>query len=218
MSGGELFKRLALIQGEIAKEGMAKTQTGMGYKFRGIDDVYNMLASKLAKHGVTIFPRVLERDETVREAKSGNALYHVAVLVEYTLVCSEDGSTHTGVMAGEAMDAGDKATNKAMSAAYKYFWFQTLCIPTEGDNDADSTTHPETAPAGKPKSTTEAWVETALAEINEFNDDADFAAWQEKTGKILIALKKKSAEGAKKIDVALASKTAELLKNKKDEA
>jgi hypothetical protein len=52
---------------------------------------------------------------------------------------------HTARTFGEAMDSGDKATNKAMSAAYKYVTFQTFCIPTEGDNDADLTTH-ETVP------------------------------------------------------------------------
>jgi hypothetical protein len=36
------------------------------------------------------------------------------------------------------MDSADKATNKAMSAAYKYMAMQTFCIPTEGDNDADA--------------------------------------------------------------------------------
>lgn len=39
------------------------------------------------------------------------------------------------------MDSGDKATNKAMSAAFKYACMQAFCIPTEGDNDADSKTH-----------------------------------------------------------------------------
>ena len=39
------------------------------------------------------------------------------------------------------MDSGDKATNKAMSAAYKYMAFQTFAIPTQGDNDADGQTH-----------------------------------------------------------------------------
>jgi hypothetical protein len=39
------------------------------------------------------------------------------------------------------MDSGDKATNKAMSAAYKYAAFQAFAIPTEGDNDADAHTH-----------------------------------------------------------------------------
>ena len=39
------------------------------------------------------------------------------------------------------MDTSDKATNKAMSAAYKYAAFQTFAIPTEADNDADGHTH-----------------------------------------------------------------------------
>jgi hypothetical protein len=49
-------------------------------------------------------------------------------------------------MYGEAMDSGDKATNKAMSAAYKYACMQAFSIPTEGDNDADAHTH-EVKPA-----------------------------------------------------------------------
>ena len=44
-------------------------------------------------------------------------------------------------MYGEAMDSADKATNKAMSAAYKYLCMQVFCIPTEGMEDADSQTH-----------------------------------------------------------------------------
>jgi hypothetical protein len=51
-----------------------------------------------------------------------------------------DGSKHVVKTCGEAMDSADKATNKAMSAAYKYALFQAFCIPTEGDNDADATT------------------------------------------------------------------------------
>jgi hypothetical protein len=48
------------------------------------------------------------------------------------------------------MDSGDKATNKAMSAAFKYACLQAFCIPTEGDNDADATTHVvDTTPAVK---------------------------------------------------------------------
>ena len=38
------------------------------------------------------------------------------------------------------MDRSDKATNKAMSAAYKYAALQAFAIPTEGDNDADAST------------------------------------------------------------------------------
>ena len=63
------------------------------------------------------------------------------VEAEFDFVSACDGSKHTVKTYGEAMDSGDKATNKAMSAAYKYAAFQTFCIPTEGDNDADAQTH-----------------------------------------------------------------------------
>jgi hypothetical protein len=62
------------------------------------------------------------------------------VEAEFDFVAASDGSKHTVKTYGEAMDSGDKATNKAMSAAYKYAAFQAFCIPTEGDNDADATT------------------------------------------------------------------------------
>ena len=39
------------------------------------------------------------------------------------------------------MNSGDKATNMAMSAAYKYAMFQSFCVPTEGTPDADAETH-----------------------------------------------------------------------------
>jgi hypothetical protein len=68
-------------------------------------------------------------------------LFSVVVDVEFDFVSATDGSAHTVKTYGEAMDTADKATNKAMSAAYKYACLQTFCIPTEGDNDADSFSH-----------------------------------------------------------------------------
>lgn len=76
-----------------------------------------------------------------RASKSGGALFYVTVEAEFDLVSAEDGSKHVVRTFGEAMDSGDKATNKAMSAAYKYAAFQAFAIPTEGDHDADAHTH-----------------------------------------------------------------------------
>jgi hypothetical protein len=114
---------------------------GSGYNFRGIDDVYNAIAPLLAKHSLCILPRVLTRECVERASKSGGALFYVTVEVEFDFVSAEDGSKHTVKTFGEAMDSGDKATNKAMSAAYKYAAFQAFSIPTESDNDADAHTH-----------------------------------------------------------------------------
>lgn len=73
-------------------------------------------------------------------------MFYVTVEAEFDFVCAEDGSKHVVRTFGEAMDSADKATNKAMSAAYKYAAFQAFAIPTEGDNDADAQT-PQIAPA-----------------------------------------------------------------------
>lgn len=139
-----VYKAINAIQAALSKEGISKNHRnsqGAGYNFRGIDDVYNALSPLLATHGLCILPRMLARECVERAAKSGGALFYVTVEAEFDFVCTEDGSKHTVKTFGEAMDSGDKATNKAMSAAYKYAAFQAFAIPTEGDNDADAQTH-----------------------------------------------------------------------------
>jgi hypothetical protein len=146
MSSG-VYKAINAVQAALAKTGISKNRTntqGSGYKFRGIDDVFNALSPLLAEYGLCILPRMTERSCEERQSKSGGALFYTTVKAEFDFVCAEDGSKHTVVTYGEAMDSGDKSTNKAMSAAYKYAAFQAFAIPTEGDNDADAHT-PEVA-------------------------------------------------------------------------
>jgi hypothetical protein len=146
----KVYAKIAAVSAELAKDGISKTRRNQqqGYQFRGIDDVLNALAPMLSTNGLIILPRILSRDCTEREAKSGGTLYSVVVHAEFDFVAAEDGSKHTVQTYGEAMDSADKATNKAMSAAYKYAAFLAFCIPTEGDNDADATTHEPAAKAG----------------------------------------------------------------------
>lgn len=159
MSTPKVYKAINAVQGELAKTGIAKdrkNQQGNGYMFRGIDDVYNALSPLLAKHGLCIMPRILKREIVERQSQKGGALFYVTVEAEFDFVAAEDGSVHVVRTFGEAMDSGDKATNKAMSAAYKYAAFQAFAIPTEGDNDADAQTHEVTAQEIPPKLLTEA--------------------------------------------------------------
>ena len=138
-----VYKAINAVQTDLAKAGISKDSenTFDRYKFRGIDAVYNALSPLLAKHGLCILPRVLSRSVVEHTSQKGGVLFYVTVEVEFDFVCAEDGSKHTVKTFGEAMDRGDKATNKAMSAAYKYAAFQSFAIPTEGDNDADASTH-----------------------------------------------------------------------------
>lgn len=140
-----VYQKIAAVQGALAKTGIGKDRkasTGKTtYAFRGIDDVYNALAPLLAEHGLTILPRMISRDVVERKSSSGSALFYVTVEAEFDFVAAEDGSAHTVRTFGEAMDSSDKATNKAMSAAYKYAAFMAFAIPTEGDNDSENASH-----------------------------------------------------------------------------
>ena len=140
----KVYQAINAVQAALSSEGIAKSRRntqGSGYNFRGIDDVFNALSPLLAKHGLVIIPRMISRACEERQSKSGGALFYVTVEAEFDFVSAEDGSKHTARIFGEAMDSGDKATNKAMSAAYKYAAFQTFAIPTEGTPDADAETH-----------------------------------------------------------------------------
>ena len=149
----QVYVAINKIQEEMASIGISKDRENQqqGYSFRGIDDVYGAIAPLLAKHKLVIIPRQVSRIVAKEPSKSGGVLFYVVVEVEYDMISSVDGSCHTARMPGEAMDSGDKATNKAMSAAYKYLCLQTFCIPTEGDNDTENHSHEV---AHKPKAKT----------------------------------------------------------------
>ena len=141
----KVYQAIKNVAAAMSQDGISKARKNQqqGYNFRGIDDVLNALSSALVEAGLVILPRVTARDVVERQTAKGGALFYVTVEVEFDLVAVEDGSKHTVKTYGEAMDSADKATNKAMSAAYKYLALLTFCIPTEAtpDNDADFTTH-----------------------------------------------------------------------------
>lgn len=219
----QVYKAITAVQADMSKEGIGKSRknTQQGYNFRGIDDVYNALAPMLARHGLCILPRMLSRTVTERETAKGGVLFYVIVEAEFDLVAAEDGSKHTVRTYGEAMDSGDKATNKAMSAAYKYAAFQAFAIPTEGDNDADAHTHDVVPSRIKPTDgaweamdeDTQAWLLKLAADVvSRIGDPADAhdflqsqnlstdekaALWTQLESKTRTALKKAHEAAAK---------------------
>lgn len=143
IAGAHVYTAIVEVIAAMSKEGIAKGRKNaqQGWSFRGIDDVYNALAPMLAAAGLCVLPRVMSRSVTEQPSKSGGTLFYVVLEVEYDFVSAKDGSKHTCRSVGEAMDSGDKATNKAMSAAFKYAAMQAFCIPTEGDHDSENQTH-----------------------------------------------------------------------------
>ena len=117
-----------------------KKNAQQGYRFRGIDDVYNALHPIFEENGVLPVPEVLESRREERQTKGGGNLIYTVLKLKVTFY-AEDGSNVSAIVQGEGMDSADKSTNKAMSAAYKYALFQLLCIPTEETaTDADAET------------------------------------------------------------------------------
>lgn len=141
-----VFEAICRVQAALAEVGIKKNHRndsqGSGYSFRGIDDVYNTLAPLLAKNNLVVIPRVMSRTVSQYTTRSGTVMFNVAVTVRYAIASAIDGSKTFAIAPGEASDSGDKATNKAMSAAYKYMMFQLFCIPIDV-LDADASTPPE---------------------------------------------------------------------------
>lgn len=139
-----VYAAINAVQREMAVTGIGKnnaTTGGAKFKFRGIDDVYNALSPIIAKHSLIIAPRYSDRALVERKSSNGNSLFYITVTGHFDFISMVDGSKHTVTTFGEAMDSGDKGTNKAMAIAHKYALLQVFAIPTEGDNDPDNYTH-----------------------------------------------------------------------------
>lgn len=129
----------AAVMGDV--RGLAKGDRNQqqGFNFRGVDAVMNATGPALRNHGVSVVPVGVHdvRTETYT-TKNGTEMRDVFLVVDYQIT-GPAGDTMPGAAAGEASDAGDKATPKAMSVAYRTFLLQALTLPTdERDPDADS--------------------------------------------------------------------------------
>ena len=129
--------------GAIAKAGENRAQ---GFKFRGIDDVYNAVHGAMIKHQVFCIPRVLTRTETIGETKQGSKSFRVILEMEFDFATIDGSIVTVGPIFGEAMDTSDKATNKANSACHKYAFLMTFAIPTRDLEDADHDSPEEIGP------------------------------------------------------------------------
>lgn len=121
-----IYALIPIITGELGGINKDKN-SGQGYNYRTVEDVYDKLNPLLVKHGVSIIPFV-EESKTIQLAGTNNRILHKTVLdVRYDIWAS-DGSHLTAKVTGEALDYSDKATPKALSMAYKYMAFQVFCI------------------------------------------------------------------------------------------
>lgn len=139
-----IFEKIPLIMADleaIEKDRDAGTDSRFSYKFRGIDDVYNAIHKIFVEHKVFTVPTIMDARHEERESKSKSKLIYRIYKIRYRFYAAEDGSFLDAVVIGEGMDSGDKAGNKAMSAAHKYALLQVFCVPTEDPKDSENDNH-----------------------------------------------------------------------------
>jgi ERF superfamily len=192
VSAPSVYCAINAIAADLAKSGIAKTHINQtdDYKYRSIDDVLDTLAPLLAVHRLCVLPNVLERTVTERRDDGDRLLLNVAVKVAYTLTSAEDGSSHAVEAYGEALDGGDKATAKAMSAAFKSAIVQTFCIPICGAEDPDRTDHRLSAKLheAEPVQGWEQWCEDLKDILSVCESEQAIAMVQERNRKLLKSL------------------------------
>ena len=144
-----IYETIALVMEDIGAIGKNSKNSQQGFMYRGIDAVMNAINPALIKYKLFVVPEVLEQTREERQTTRGGNLIYSVCKIKYTFY-AEDGSSISAVVIGEGMDSGDKATNKAMSVAFKYACFQVFCIPTEEMVDPDAEYH-EVKPKASPK-------------------------------------------------------------------
>ena len=124
-----IYQAIPSIMAEIGAIGKDRTNQGQGYKYRGIEDFYNVCQPLMVKYKVFSVPNVTAQHREERQSKSGGVLIYTILTIEYTFF-AEDGSCVKATVVGEGMDSGDKSSNKAMSVAHKYALAQMFAVPT----------------------------------------------------------------------------------------
>ena len=138
----KIYSQMSKVMAEIGHVGKDQKNSQQGFKFRGIDQFVNALYPALIKHGVFMAPRCTseshELKNVVRSSGKEGVDKHVTIMMEYDFFADDGSKVTIGPVPAEGLDSGDKATNKALSAALKYALIQTFSIPTEDMTDGDS--------------------------------------------------------------------------------
>lgn len=148
MSAPLVYKAIIDVMRELGVEGIGKDRRNkeQGFNFRGVEDMMNALTPLLVKHNLLILPHFDTHAHVDRLSKNGGHLSDVYCSGCFDFVSAVDGSSHRVKTFGQGMDSADKATNKAMSGAFKYACFFAFCVPTEGVIDEGDFDSPDVKP------------------------------------------------------------------------
>jgi hypothetical protein len=127
----------------IAKAGEMKQRGQTQYTFQKYDDMAAAVGKAFRSAGVatqTVLAGPPNVDHWEKSTQNGKTTWTwVQVTMRFVLTSLVDGSTFTVESVGEGLDSSDKATNKAMTGAYKNALKIAFTLSTADDGDPDAT-------------------------------------------------------------------------------
>ena len=136
-----LRQKLAVVRRRLAYVQKRGHNERKNYNYVTAADIAGAVGDILAELGVVVVPRLESiSHEPSRTGKS--EVEHVArVVMAYTFMDVDTAEEITVKVAGEGLDAGDKAPYKAMTGALKYALLQSFLLAT-GDDPEEERTNP----------------------------------------------------------------------------
>jgi ribosomal protein S8 len=126
-------------------------QGGGSYKYVSVEAVIDALRPEMIRQQLVMLPAAVEplTIETF-EGKNGGRQNRTQVKYTFKLLHAPSGQAESVVVIGEAIDVGDKSSNKAMTAARKYALIMAFNIETGLDPDDTPSATQERKPATQP--------------------------------------------------------------------
>jgi hypothetical protein len=186
-----IYEKMAQAIKQIEAVGKNKDfKDGKGnvkWSFRGVDDAMAAANKVMSELGLSLAVAYhIESDEMVQ---SDDKIFNKVVLKGIYKIFAIDGSSIDCSAIGKAYDYSDKAMNKAMSAALKYFLYQTFMIPTAdvADSDNENEPHPQGEfPKGKIDNLLKAIKEaTSLPGLQSKLEVAKKRSWTDEEAKMI---------------------------------
>jgi len=140
-----LRQKLALVRRRLAYVQKRGYNQRSNYNYVTAADIAGAVGDILAELGVVVIPR-LESISHEPARSGGTEVDHVThVVMTYTFMDVDTVEEITVKVAGEGLDAGDKAPYKAMTGALKYALLQSFLLATGDDPEVDRTTNQSAA-------------------------------------------------------------------------
>jgi hypothetical protein len=133
-----LHRKLTEVMAAVDWQKKTGRNTQQNYAFVTAEQIKDAVRGPLAEKRVMVYTSVKSVERTEWQTKSGTTMFSATIHGEVTFADGDSGEMFTVEAAGEGMDSGDKALNKAQTAMVKYALINTFLIPTGDDPEADS--------------------------------------------------------------------------------